>query len=153
MKTGSQKAAGACRSCIELYHYGLKSPADDATYAFHVLKIEQVLNILVMLSCRGGVKMTCMGLAAQLYSCDCWPVKLGAHCRRVNTTANRAYLEGRLARLPVVCRALLTALPFAFGLTTAVAGAVALTVTLLAPLLATGATLVVSLKAVEASML
>ena len=72
---------------------------------------------------------------------------------RVNTTANRAYLEGRLACLPVVCRALLTVLPCVFGLATSVAGAVALTVTLLALLLATGATLVVSLKAVEACML
>ncbi|KAA6417400.1 MAG: hypothetical protein FRX49_12649 [Trebouxia sp. A1-2] len=52
-----------------------------------------------------------------------------------------------------VVRALLTVLPFAFGLATSVAGAMALTVTLLLPLLATGATLVVSLKAVEASLL
>ena len=70
-----------------------------------------------------------------------------------NTAADRAYQEGRLACLPVVCRALLTVLPFAFGLATSVAGAVALTVTLLLPLLATGATLVVSLKAVEACMM
>ncbi len=94
-------------------------------------------------------KGCCTPVQIRLLTSPVWSTTLV----KANPTANRAYLEGRLACLPVVCRALLTVLPCAFGLATSVAGAVALTVTLLALLLATGATLVVSLKAVEACML